>query len=297
MVKHNKNFGRPLDSEHRKRISDALKGNTNKKGTHHSEETKAKIRDAHLGLKHTEETKTIIKMKRANQICSEETRKKMSESHKGTRNHNYGKPLSKERREYLSQINSGHNNPAYGTEGHMAGKHHSIETKERMRELQLIIQNTPEVKKHKSEMLSGEKNPNWNGGPKDYCVKFKYGTFRNRCRAYFDNVCVLCGQPAGDETLDVHHVYYNKKACCEVSEDGKYYSDLGIKGAPKTFEIIGDPNKFVPLHHKCHSLTTPKPVREHYARHFEKVINEQYEGKCYYTEEEYAELCEPETPT
>ena len=138
-----------------------------------------------------------------------------------------------------------------------------------------------------SECRTGEKNPNWNGGPKDYCVKFKYGTFRNRCRAYFNNICVLCGLPAGEETLDVHHVYYNKKACCEVSEDGKYYSDLGIKGAPKTFEIIGDPNKFVPLHHKCHSLTTPKPVREHYARHFEKVINEQYGGECYYTEEEY----------
>jgi hypothetical protein len=283
-----------------------------------TEEHRRKIGEANSRRVVTEETKRKISESRKLLFSSsQEAHENMSKAMKGKPSPRKGVVLSDEIKTRISQNRTGKGvgnknakrkedftemeleNLRYRMVGNEIRKGAKLtdETKRKIAESRVGKSASEETKKKMSECRTGEKNPNWNGGPKDYCIKFKYGTFRNRCRAYFDNVCVLCGQPAGEETLDVHHVYYNKKACCDVSEDGKYYSDLGIKGAPKTFEIIGDPNKFVPLHHKCHSLTTPKPVREHYARHFEKVINEQYDGKCYYTEEEYAGLCEPEPST
>jgi len=56
------------------------------------------------------------------------------------------------------------------------------------------------------------------------------------------------------------------------------------------FEIIGNPNKFVPLHGKCHGKTNSKFKRVFYARKFEALINEKFNGQSYYTEEEYTEF-------
>jgi len=281
---------RIFSEEHRRKIGEANRRRVVKESTKQkiSESRKHLFEtsiEAHANLSNAMRGKPSP---RKGVILSEETKEKISRNRKGKcmgdDNPNRNRVPTEEEimKMRLAKL---------GKVGNRKGQSHSDIAKQKIRVAHIGTKATEVTKKKMRDSHIGEKNHNWNGGPKDYCVKFKYGTFRNRCRAYFDNVCVLCGQPAGEETLDVHHVYYNKKACCEVSNDGKYYSDLGIKGAPKTFEIVGDPNKFVPLHHKCHSLTTPKPVREHYARHFEKVINEQYEGKCYYTEDEYAELC------
>ena len=69
--KHNSQakLGRVITAEHRKKISETRKGNSNFKGKHHSAETKRKLSEAlkgKLGKPHSEETK-----------------RKLSDSHKG----------------------------------------------------------------------------------------------------------------------------------------------------------------------------------------------------------------------
>jgi hypothetical protein len=140
-----------------------------------------------------------------------------------------------------------------------------------------------------SNRFSGENHPRWCGGDKVYCEKWNL-EFRRRIRAFHNYTCVECGTPQNGRKLHCHHVYYNKKACCEVSGDGKYYTNLGIKNAPFDFEIIGDPNKFVALCDHCHHVTSGKKNRAYWARHFETIINGYYEGKSYFTKEEYKQL-------
>ena len=135
----------------------------------------------------------------------------------------------------------------------------------------------------------GENNPSWTGGPKEYCEKW-CPEFRRRIRAFFDHKCVECGTLQNEKLLHCHHVYYDKKACCSVNEDGKYFSNLGIKGQPFTFEIVGDPNKFILLCHNCHAKTSLKRNRPFWARHFEEIINNYYLGRSYFTKEEYKKI-------
>lgn len=140
-----------------------------------------------------------------------------------------------------------------------------------------------------SKNLTGENNWNWTGGSKDYCEKWSL-EFRRRIRAFFDYTCAECGTPQNEKLLHCHHVYYDKKACCSVNENGKYFSNLGIKENPHSFEIIGDPNKFVALCDNCHKKTSGKKNREYWARHFEEIINNYYLGKSYFTIEEYNKI-------
>ena len=143
--------------------------------------------------------------------------------------------------------------------------------------------------KWNSKNLIGKNNPNWTGGSKVYCEKWSL-EFRRRIRAFFNNECAECGTPQNEKLLHCHHVYYDKKACCSISEDGKYYSNLGIKDNPHSFEIIGDPNKFIALCDNCHKKTSGKKNREYWARHFEEIINDYYLGRSYFTKEEYEKI-------
>ena len=310
MVKHAKrladlNRGKPCSDERRRNISLARMGHEV------SEETRQKISEAQMGEKnhwfgthgpnygkpspfrgrtHSEETKAKIKAARAKQVCSEETREKMRLAHSGSKNHNYGKAMSEKQKEQISKSLSGENNPNFGKPLSEATR---IKISEKNSGENHYNYGGTITKEHKAKIsagVTGEKNPNWIGGRTEYCHKFLNGTLRHRVRAYFNNTCMFCGEPAYEnETLDVHHVYYNKKACCEVSPDGKYYTDLGFKGKPKSFEIVGEPNKFVPLHHKCHTKTTAadRETRARFARFFESLINNEHGGKCYLTEQEY----------
>jgi endogenous inhibitor of DNA gyrase (YacG/DUF329 family) len=140
-----------------------------------------------------------------------------------------------------------------------------------------------------SKNLVGENNPNWTGGSKEYCEKWSL-EFRRRIRAFFDFICAECGTPQIEKLLHCHHVYYDKKACCSVNENGKYFSNLGIKEHSYTFEIVGDPNKFIALCDNCHKKTSGKKNREYWARHFEEIINNYYVGKSYFTKEEYEKI-------
>jgi endogenous inhibitor of DNA gyrase (YacG/DUF329 family) len=140
-----------------------------------------------------------------------------------------------------------------------------------------------------SKYLTGKNNPNWTGGLKDYCEKWSL-EFRRRIRAFFDYKCAECGTPQNEKLLHCHHVYYDKKSCCSVNENGIYFSNLGIKGQPYTFEIIGDPNKFITLCDSCHAKSSGKKNREFWARHFEGIINNYYLGRSYFTKEEYEKI-------
>jgi len=143
--------------------------------------------------------------------------------------------------------------------------------------------------KWNSKNLVGENNPNWTGGSKDYCEKWSL-EFRRRIRAFFDFICAECGTPQNEKKLHCHHIYYDKKACCSVNEDGNYFSNLGIKDNPHSFKIIGDPNKFIALCKSCHAKSSRKKNREYWARHFEEIINDYYLGRSYFTKEEYERI-------
>ena len=66
-------------------------------------------------------------------IISEATKVKMSDSHKGTRNHNFGKHLSDEQKQKLSLAKRGALNPNFGRPI-FAGKTHSEEARRKMSE-------------------------------------------------------------------------------------------------------------------------------------------------------------------
>jgi hypothetical protein len=108
----------------------------------------------------------------------------------------------------------------------------------------------------------------WNGGISygKYCYKFN-NDLRNRVREFFENKCFLCGKPQYQQNkkLSVHHVNYDKRACC---------SDK--------------PALFVPLCTSCHMKTNGD--RKTWEDYFEQILKEKYNYKCYYTKEEYNQL-------
>jgi hypothetical protein len=88
----------------------------------------------------------------------------------------------------------------------------------------------------RSEFLSGEGNPNWQGGIsyEPYCRKFTE-KLKEKIREEYGRMCVLCGKSEflNKQKLDVHHVDYNKEQGC----NGKNW-------------------KLLPLCHSCHTKTT-----------------------------------------
>lgn len=125
-------------------------------GTHHSAETKKKMRNASLGEKNH--------MWGAHH--SIETRIRMSEAHKGKKNHNYGKHLSEATKEKLRAAHMGKSlTEAHrrklselnkGKRNHMYGKHHSIESKEKMGRSHWGSHPTEETRKKLSEIHKRE---------------------------------------------------------------------------------------------------------------------------------------------
>jgi predicted nucleic acid-binding Zn ribbon protein len=105
----------------------------------------------------------------------------------------------------------------------------------------------------------------WKGGIHNYpyCPKFNED-LKTRVRTFFDNKCFNCGktQTENKKALCVHHVNYNKNACCDET-----------------------PALFVSLCDSCHGKTNKN--REYWENVFEEKLRNEYNYKCYYTQEEY----------
>ena len=133
------------------------------------------------------------------------------------------------------------------------GDSHKIRLKE--------IHNSPEVIKKRI----GERNPNWKGGIsfEPYCSKFN-NQFKERVRAFFSYECLICGksQEENEIKLSVHHVDYDKNACCDGSEQPIFAS----------------------LCKRCHTKTNYDRERWAYIMHY--IVDYFYGGKSYYTLEE-----------
>jgi hypothetical protein len=119
------------------------------------------------------------------------------------------------------------------------------------------------IKLHETHLR--EKSPNWQGGIsfEPYCPKFNEN-LKTRVRLFFDNECIVCGikEINCNGKLCVHHVEYNKQACCD-----------------------GMPVQFAALCRSCHGKTGKEKDRWETILH--RVIDEMYNGKSYYTKEEW----------
>jgi hypothetical protein len=184
-----------------------------------------------------EEVKRKISNTLRGRVFTEEWHRKQSEAHKG-------KKLPEETKKKLSDALKGRDFP------------------------HKYLPRSEETKKKISIAFTGERHPNWQGGKsyEPYCKKFKT-PFKERVRIFFGRVCVGCGKKESDSNrrLDIHHVNYDKKVCCNENE-----------------------RLFVALCPSCHGKTQFN--KEMWKKHYTKIINDKYNGKCYYTQEEYDRL-------
>ena len=171
-----------------------------------------------------------------------------------------GRKLSEEAKNKLSEMRRGKLNPFYG-------KTHTQENREKIRQTHLGKKQTEEHKKKRA--MVGEHNPAWKGGiaKQPYCEKFNE-EFKRRVRAFFGNKCVVCGRTQESNgkdkrALGVHHVNYDKQACCNDSKP-----------------------LFVVVCTHCHRVVH----KEDWVKTFINLINDKYNGKCYYTKEEFKKI-------
>lgn len=206
-----------------------------KRGKHPSVETLKKMSDSAKGKHPTPETRAKLSAALTGRKLppfTEEHRKKLATSQRG-------KKLTEETKAKISAIQKGR-----------VGRPHTEETKRKLSQL--------------ASCRVGEKNSHWRGGRsfEPYCPKFNTD-LRRRVRSFFEERCVLCGNPRkeGGRDLHVHHVEYNKEACCD-----------------------GLPVHFAALCHSCHSKTNND--RERWEAMLHRIIDEIYDGRSYYTKEE-----------
>jgi hypothetical protein len=143
--------GMKMTEEQRKKMGDRLRGRKL------SIEVIKKVADANRGKKRSKEQRKRMSEAQKNKVYtpSEETRKKMGESRKGEKNHNYGKPLSEETKMKLRESQ-------LGEKSHNYGKPLSEETKMKISESLKGREIKPEwIEKAKQNRRTyeGENNP------------------------------------------------------------------------------------------------------------------------------------------
>ena len=280
-----------------------------KKNQHHSDETRKKISDALLGREKSEETrkkmsrsKKGIPSNRLGKLVSAETRKRLSKSLEGSLKGRVYSPEQCERRRDIVNLLYKNRSDYY----------------ERICNHNKIFGNKPEERKRRSERMRevwsrpGFINKTATGIKRTEESKIKisdghighwYGSVRYtqtpiycelwkevnpRVHAFFDYKCCGCGAPENGHSHIGHHVFYVKGACCWHSEDGIYYTNLNASDHKEDDYCIGEnPNYFVILCQSCHGKTNGKFAnRKKWADFYRKMIDEQYNGKCYFTKEE-----------
>jgi hypothetical protein len=100
-----------------------------------------------------------------------------------------------------------------------------------------------------------------------YCEKFNEN-FKKRVRAFFNNTCVICSRTKEqnfNENMSVHHVQYNKNTCCDESTP-----------------------LFATICRYCHPVTNME--REYWSDFITNKILTEFNGKCFYTKEEFKNL-------
>lgn len=222
-----------------------------------------RARLSHLGKKHSEETKRKISEGQIGKKMSKESIEKRCAKVRGrklTREHR--EKLATSSREYWS-------NPANREKARRAhlGKKHTPEEKQKISEGNIGKTLSEETKRKLSE-YRGPKSSMWKGGIsfEPYCPKFNKD-LKRRVRDFFDNRCVICGKTKTEngKNLHVHHVEYDKTACCNRT-----------------------PVHFVALCGQCHSKTNGH--RGTWESMLHRAIDEIWEGRSYFTKEEYGKI-------
>jgi len=215
--------------------------------------------------------KERIKLGKKGKIVTLETKNKMSIAQTGEKNHFYGKTHTIDTRSRISLKNSGKiHSPEVRTKISVATKKalDNQEMRSKRSKIQKDRLTNVDLRIKLSEDRQGEKNPRWLGGIsfKKYCPKFNRD-LKRRVRAFFGYQCVLCGKSTEEngKNLDVHHVEYNKNACC----DGKRV-------------------QFAALCRSCHTKTGSK--RENWEEMLHIIIHEVYNDRSYFTKEEWKEI-------
>jgi hypothetical protein len=114
-----------------------------------------------------------------------------------------------------------------------------------------------------------------------YCVKFRI--VKPKVRAFFNHTCVVCNKIESGRSHEVHHVFYDKEACCLKDIDGVYYSNLHSRDHTQKDYCIGlNPNYFILLCSSCHKKTNGKfETRQRWADQFKELIDIKYGGICW----------------
>lgn len=212
------------------------------------------------GSKHTDETRAkLCEARKYRAPMSEDARQKLSVFHTGN-TYNVGKHCSEETKRKMSIAHTGLKRSAEHCRNlSIAQKGKKISEAQK---LKISLANTgkspsPEARRKMSEANKGSKSYLWKGGISfhPYCQKFT-DEFKERVRKFFGYSCVECGTPQNGNKLDVHHVNFNKMACCD-----------------------GTIPLFVALCHSCHAKTHSN--RPYWEQHFTDIIMEQHNGECY----------------
>jgi len=209
--------GRIFSEEHKRKLSEANKGNK------HTKETKIKMSKAQKGKKLTEEHKR--KLSEANKgnsgfwlgkKRSEETKQKISKSEKG-------KKLTKETKQKISEGNKGRiisKESKEKTNKANTGQKRSEETKRKMSGAKKDKKRSEETKQKISEghkgMFCGKPTT---GKSIEYCYKYN-PECKQSCHEKWFYTCVLCGhiRKDGFGQHATHHIDYNKQSGCDESQ-------------------------------------------------------------------------------
>jgi hypothetical protein len=168
-----------------------------------------------------------------------------------------GRVFTPEWRAKISKAMTGKQNARKGT-------HPMEEQKEKQRQTMLGRKHTKEHNyKIRCNTPRGKDSPHYVEGKSygKYCPKFNQ-EFRERVRAFFGYKCLECGIPQNGEKLTVHHVLYNKRACCDDTMP-----------------------MFAPLCRSCHAKTNFN--RESWETKYAEIIINKFGGKSFLSKEEW----------